>query len=47
MFRHDYIYKNTNAFLGTVIYVAVLLVAGFVLNKLVKAAGSRHFFKFL
>ncbi len=36
MYRHDYIYKYTQPFLGTLIYLAVFILIGFGLDKLTK-----------
>jgi peptidoglycan/LPS O-acetylase OafA/YrhL len=36
MYRHDFIYKYTPAFLGTLFYIALFLSIGFVLNGITK-----------
>ncbi len=36
MYRYDFIYKHTPAFLGTLIYIALFLAIGFILNKIAK-----------
>lgn len=42
MYRYDFIYKHTPAFLGTLLYILVLIVIGFVLNKIVELASSSN-----
>ncbi|OGC45548.1 hypothetical protein A2V49_01130 [candidate division WWE3 bacterium RBG_19FT_COMBO_34_6] len=36
MYRHDFIYKYTPPFLGTLIYIALFLIIGLILNRIVK-----------
>ncbi len=36
MYRHDFIYKYTPAFLGTLLYIAVFIIIGFILNRIVR-----------
>jgi len=38
MYRHDFIYKYTPPFLGTLIYLGVLVLIGFSINKIMKLA---------
>ncbi|MDP2874363.1 MAG: acyltransferase [bacterium] len=40
MYRYDIIYKHTPAYLGTLLYLAVFLVIGFILHRLAKPATS-------
>ena len=36
MYRYDFIYKYVPAYLGTLLYIAVFIIIGFVLNKITK-----------
>lgn len=36
MYRYDFIYKFVPAYLGTILYIAVFLIFGFILNRLTK-----------
>jgi len=36
MYRYDFIYKHTPLFLGTLLYIAVFLIIGYVLNRIAK-----------
>jgi peptidoglycan/LPS O-acetylase OafA/YrhL len=36
MYRYDFIYKYTQPFLGTILYLVAFLVIGYVLNKVIK-----------
>ncbi len=36
MYRYDFIYKHTPLFLGTLLYIAVFLIIGYVLNRITK-----------
>jgi peptidoglycan/LPS O-acetylase OafA/YrhL len=42
MYRYDFIFKHTTAFLGTLIYIFILIVIGFVLNKIVELTSSSN-----
>ncbi len=40
MYRYDFIYKNTPAFLGTIIYILLFIVIGYLMRRIVKIIVS-------